>query len=79
MNTQIMALNQHNGVDTPHLAGMIMGSRGGNNGYRVKYNKFDDGCHPNSDIIKKWEKTLLDVAATNRANLPAVPIRTDNQ
>ena len=67
-NINIIALNERNGVSTPHLSGLIMNSRGEGEGYRVRYNRLVDGCHPVDWVTKKWQKTLEEVASTNRLN-----------
>ena len=66
INNAIFGINDTNLVETPHLAGHIQSKRGAGQGYRVRYSRLYDGCHPGWETIEKWQETLAGVAAINR-------------
>lgn len=66
VNRQIFVINNENFVETPNLAGFITTKRGEGKGYRVRYERLKDGCHPVKEIITEWQNLLERVAATNR-------------
>ena len=57
---------------TPHLAGLVMASRGKDGGNRVRYNRLVDVCHPVQEIRDMWEDTLRETAENNRFYLDYV-------
>ena len=70
LNKKIKALNTANEVETPHLAGLVMSARGAAScqDFQVRYDRLEDGCHPHSYIIEKWQKTISEIAFANRVN-----------
>ena len=69
VNHTINNINNRNLVDTPNLANCIMNSRGANQGYRVRYSRLEDGCHPIDYVVKTWQGMLERSSAVNRHNL----------
>merc|ERR1711895_268316 len=59
VNRQIFVINNENFVETPNLAGFITTKRGEGKGYRVRYERLKDGCHPVKEIITEWQNVLV--------------------
>ena len=66
VNRHILEMNEANQMITPNLAGYITCKRGMRQGYRYRYNKLYDGCHPVSSVKGKWQRALETISSLNR-------------
>ena len=67
VNENIFTINNSNNVETPHLAGYIRSKRGDGQGFRYRYSRLYDGCHPGLEVVKKWQSALERIAVINRS------------